>query len=187
MEEKKSSNKKLIINIIAGALILAGILTLVIPLFNTPNYNIYFGNKTYKYNSYGIGLDSSNNETSIAYSEKVLKDNSNKNGYLIDLSYIRNDNSIFTLSEEYVDVIFETTFDNQTVTKAGNFELKSNDSSIKSVNVTGSGSYSILKVNIKELSSLEIYEKVPLTVLSDNKESTISYTKLNVKVIYFGR
>ncbi len=187
MEEKRSSKSKLIINIVGCMVILAGILTFSVPLFITPNYSIYYSNKSYKYNSYGIGVDSSNNQTSIAYSENVLKDNSNKNGYLIDLNYIKNDNSNFTLDEEYVDVIFETIFENLTITKVGYFELKSNDKIIEDVKISGSGSYSISKVNVKDLSNLEIYEKTPLSVIKDGNESTISYEKLSVKVIYFGR
>ena len=65
--------------------------------------------------------------------------------------------------------------------------MKTNDVIIKNVSVIGNTTCYISKINIKSLSTLEIYEKESLTVTKDSKDSTINYTKLSVKVIYFGR
>ncbi len=189
MEEKKLNKTRVIVSSVGAAIIVVGVLTFAIPFFNTPNYKIYNSNQVYSYNSSGIGLDSNNKQIDISYSDKVLSLNDSKTGYKIDLSYIKKDNSNYSLSEEYVDIIFKAEFDltGVTVKKAASFELKSNDVSISKTSVTGSSTYSISKINVKALDTLEIYEKESLTVTKNNEDSTISYTKLNVKVIYFGR
>lgn len=189
MDEKKLNKARVIINCIGAAIIVAGVLTFIIPFSNTPNYSIYHSNIEYSYNSSGIGLDSNNNKIDISYSDKVLLKNDSNNGYKINLDYIKKDNSKFSLTEEYVDLIFEINYElsGASVKKAANFEIKTNDVVLNNTSVTGNATYYVSKINIKSLDSLEIYEKESLSVTKNNEDSTISYTKLNVKVIYFGR
>lgn len=189
MEEKKSNKTKVIINTAGIVIIVAAILTILIPFFNTPNYSIYYSNVAYPYNSSGVGVDLNSKQIDIKYSDKVLSSNDSNNGYKINLDYIKKDNSNFTLDEQYVDIIFETKYEltGVTIKKAANFELKTNDVVLKNTSVTGSATYTISKINVKTLTTLEIYEKESLSVIKDSKDSTISYKELNVKVIYFGR
>ncbi len=189
MEEKKLNKRKVIINSIGIVIIVIAILTILIPFLTTSNYSIYYSNTKYSYNTSGIGIDSNNKQIDIRYGDKVLSSNDTNNGYKINLDYIKKDNSNFTLDEQYVDIIFETKYEltGVTVKKAANFELKTNDVVLKNTSVTGSATYTISKINVKTLTTLEIYEKESLTVTKDSKDSTISYTSLSVKVIYFGR
>ena len=189
MEEKKSNKTKVIINCVGIVIIVVALLTVLVPFLTTPNYSIYYSNTKYSYNTSGIGVDLNNKQIDISYNDKVLSSNDSKNGYKINLDYIKKDNSNFTLDEQYVDIIFETKYEltGVSVKKAANFELKTNDVIIKNVSVIGNTTCYISKINIKSLSTLEIYEKESLTVTKDSKDSTINYTKLSVKVIYFGR
>ena len=181
MEEKKSNKTKVIINLAGIVIIVAAILTILIPFFNTPNYSIYYSNVAYPYNSSGVGIDSNSKQIDIKYSDKVLSSNDSNNGYKINLDYIKKDNSNFTLDEQYVDIIFETKYEltGVTIKKAANFELKTNDEQINKFKEEANEKIQELNVVLKESGAKieQMCEKQQAAALSDVDRQLSSYKK----------
>ncbi len=185
MEEKKKYLTKIVVSLIGGIFLIGGLLLFLIPLNKTPNYNIYYNNKNYNFNSSYVD----SNGKFLGYDKENLgKLNESNNGYLIDLSVIKNDNDAYKLNDEYIDLIFTVNYkDTSSAVKYASFELSNKENVITSNNKILNGTYYFSKINIKDLDSLELKEETGLTIKNDSNEEIVSFNTLDFKIVYYGR
>ena len=186
MEEKRKYLTKIIVTLVGGAFLIGGLLLFLIRMNTTPNYEIGYNGKLYSYNSSYVD----NNNNFLGYSKEELGTlNESKNGYLIDLNFIKNDNDELSLNEEYIDLIFKVSYETTSnASKYASFEIKNGENTLISNNKILKGTYTFSKINIKDLKNLELIESKGLTLKGDDSnESVISFSSLDFKIVYYGR